>query len=139
MEDLLKKKVVLKLVPKKEVIPTEVQEHIMFAVWLGNQGIKFNHSPNGGYRHYLEAVKLKRMGVSPGYPDIFIPIARKNYHGFHIEMKRQKGGTVSPEQKEWLEHLRQEGYFAEVAKGFEHAKILWLEYIGNDPILSRQA
>lgn len=90
-------------------------------------------SANGGSRHMLEAINLKRMGVSAGFPDVEIPLVRGHYHGFYIEMKRQKGGRLSPEQAEWLSYLREQGYFAEVAKGFEEAKKMFLDYIALTP------
>jgi hypothetical protein len=36
-------------------------------------------------------------GVSPGVPDLFIPDWL-----LWVEMKREKGGRVSPEQKDWI-------------------------------------
>jgi hypothetical protein len=38
-----------------------------------------------------------------------------------IEMKRQKGGSVSIEQKDWHEYLISIGHTVIVAKGFEDA------------------
>lgn len=35
------------------------------------------HIPNGGSRNVIEAKKLKRMGVTAGVPDIFIPCKGK--------------------------------------------------------------
>jgi VRR-NUC domain len=77
----------------------------------------------------LEAIMFKRMGVSKGFPDVEVPLPRNGFHGFYVEMKREKGGKVSPEQEEWLNYLRNEGYFAEVAYGCQHAQNMFLEYI----------
>jgi len=35
--------------------------------------------PNGGKRNRIEAAKLKRQGVKPGVPDIFLPAPRDGY------------------------------------------------------------
>lgn len=70
----------------------------------------------------LEALKLRRMGVSRGTPDLCIPIPSGSYHGLYIELKRQVGGKVSEEQSDWLAFLIEKGYYAQVAKGFEEAK-----------------
>jgi hypothetical protein len=78
--------------------------------------------PNGGSRNKVEAQNLKMEGVSPGVPDLMIPSLR-----LFIEMKRTKGGVVSPEQNEWLAYLRECGYTAEVARGFEEAKAIILK------------
>lgn len=118
---------------KLDVVPTEQQDQIKLAVWLWKQGIKFNASANGGSRNYLEAAKLKRMGVSSGFPDLEIPIPSGPYHGLYIELKRVKGGVVSESQREWLSHLNKNGYFARVAKGFEEARDLILYYLSLTP------
>lgn len=104
------------------VMPTEDQEQIRLAVWLTMKGIRFFAIPNGGSRHPLEAIKLKRMGSQPGVPDVCIPIPSGPYHGLYIELKRQSGGKVSTYQKDWLAYLKSVGYFAEVAEGFDKAK-----------------
>ena len=39
-----------------------------------------------------------------------------------IEMKRQKGGVVSPEQTDWIAYLRGVGHLVIVSKGAEDAK-----------------
>lgn len=113
----------------KKVIPTEAQEQIQFVVWLKKKGFRVSASANGGSRNLLEAMKFKRMGVSAGFPDIEVPLPSGPYHGFYLEMKRQKGGKVSEEQKEWLMYLKEKGYYAELANGFEEAKIKFNYYI----------
>jgi len=90
-------------------------------------------SANGGSRHLLEAIALKKMGVSKGFPDVEVPLPSGRYHGFYVEMKRQKGGKVSIEQAEWLAYLREKGYWAEVARGFEEAKEMFLHYLSFMP------
>lgn len=115
-------------------LPTEQQEQIKFVVWLRKQGFRVSASANGGSRHLYEAMNLKRMGVSKGFPDIEVPLPSGQYHGFYLEMKRQKGGKVSREQREWLEYLKDNGYYAEVANGFEEAKEMFLHYLSFTPI-----
>lgn len=51
------------------------------------------------------------------------------YCGLFVEMKRISGGTVSAEQNRWLEELRRAGYAAEVARGWEAAAAIILDYI----------
>lgn len=78
--------------------------------------------PNGGSRHPIEAANLKRQGVKAGVPDVFLPVPRGGYHGLFIEMKRKKGGRLSPEQRVWLDLLNRLGYRAVVCNGFEAAR-----------------
>jgi len=63
------------------------------------------------------AARLKVEGVCAGVPDLFIPAWR-----LWVEMKRQKGGVVSAEQKDWLAYLESVGYTTLVCKGAEDAK-----------------
>lgn len=43
------------------------------------------------------------------------------FHGLYIEMKRKKGGSLSPSQKWWLAELEKQGYKAVRCNGFEAA------------------
>lgn len=110
------------------IYPTEDQEQAKLCVWLSREGIRHYAIPNGGKRNYVEAIKFKRTGVSPGVPDICIPYPKGSYHGLYLELKREKGGTVSYAQKEWLAFLTQNGYLAQVANGFDKAKEIVLYY-----------
>jgi hypothetical protein len=55
------------------------------------------------------------------------------YCGLYIELKRSKGGTVSPEQKIWMSLLRQQGYQVVVCKGAAAAKLEIERYLNNQP------
>lgn len=116
--------------PKKPLdVPSEAQEQIKLAVWLTQKGIRFTASANGGKRNLMEALKFKRMGLSPGFPDIEVPLPSGSYHGLYIELKRQKGGKLSLNQIEWLNYLTEKGYYAVSAKGFDEAKEIVLHYL----------
>lgn len=93
--------------------------------------------PNGGKRHIKTALAMKNEGVSKGFPDLFLPVPTSQYHGLFIEMKRRKGGRVSPEQKQWLEYLQGAGYLAVVCKGFEEAKEVITDYLEKERPLPR--
>jgi len=85
--------------------------------------------PNGEYRNKATAARLKLEGVSPGVPDLCLPVARNGYHGFYIELKRQKGGRLSDSQKGWIQGLTQQGYKAMVCKGWEEAAAALTAYL----------
>jgi hypothetical protein len=106
--------------------PLEDQEQANLIQWLKLRNIRFNATPNGGYRHKATAGKLKAQGVVSGFPDITIwpgsgqPI-------LFIELKRTKGGSVSAEQKEWLDYLDSLHTIgfpvrSAVCKGFDEAR-----------------
>ena len=80
-------------------------------------GIRIFAIPNGGARSPATAGRLKAEGVVPGIPDLFVPAK-----GLWIEMKRVKGGALSPEQKAMIQYLEEVGYRAIVCKGAEDAK-----------------
>ena len=104
--------------------PTEHLEQVTLITWYRRtyKNELLIAIPNGGKRHIKTALAMKQEGVSKGFPDLFLPVPNYQHHGLFIEMKRQKGGTVSKEQKEWLEYLNTVGYQATVCKGFLEAK-----------------
>lgn len=79
------------------------------------------HVPNGGSRNHIEAARLKAQGVKAGVPDLVLPVARGKHHGLYIELKRQKGGRLSDDQKKWLDELTEQGYLAVRCDGSEAA------------------
>ena len=73
--------------------------------------------PNGEARSRTVGARLKLEGVSPGVPDLFVP-----EWGLWVEMKRTKGGSVSPVQKDWHRYLKDIGQRVIVGHGFEDAR-----------------
>lgn len=80
-----------------------------------------HHIPNGGSRNKAEAARLKLEGVKAGVPDIHLPVARGPYHSLYIEMKRVKGGRVSPAQKVFMCKAEVSGNKCVVCRGFDEA------------------
>ena len=89
-----------------------------------------NASLNGVRMRIGQAMKAKRAGMKKGYPDIFLPVARGDYHGLFIELK-VKGNYPTKEQKWWLNELKKQGYKACVCYGFEEARQTILNYLNN--------
>jgi len=105
-------------------LPSEHEEQRQFISWFRKNyeiphGVRIFAIPNGGLRGKREAMKLKAEGVTSGVPDLFIP-----QWLLWIEMKRQKEGYPSQEQKDWIEYLQSIGHSAYVCNGFEAAKDL---------------
>lgn len=120
-------------------IPLEDDEHIAFVDWfeLAHPTIDLIHIPNGELRDsnrqraMIRGRKLKRMGVKKGvwdllFPDIFL----------WVEMKRQKGGRLTPEQKLFRERREAAGYKCLVANGWLDGMAKIKEYLkGEIPCL----
>ena len=94
--------------------------------------------PNGGYRTMQVAVKLKAEGVKKGVSDLMLPVARGDYHGLYIEMKAGNG-RASEEQKHFIESVRTQGYYADVAVGHEQAVGILESYLVGSPTSYRYA
>ena len=100
--------------------PTEQQEAEALAAWLRVGGYHFTHIPNETGQDPAarrRAVRMKRAGVSRGFPDYLV---FRNGHRWAIELKRQKGGVVRPEQRQWLRVLSDSGFSCAICHG-------WLE------------
>lgn len=69
---------------------------------------KFTHLPFGEHRNIVTAVRLKRMGVTAGWPDFIFVGPRHSI--FWLELKRPRGGRVSDEQAEIAAHLHACGF-----------------------------
>lgn len=104
------------------MIPTEQQEAETLAAYLRLRQYHFTHVPNetgGDLMAKRRAVRMKRAGVSKGFPDylIFSPSG----HCIAIELKRAKGGRATKEQKNWLTVLSEYGFSCAICHGAEEA------------------
>ena len=75
------------------------------------------HVPNEGKRTASAGGRLKAAGMRAGVPDLCLPVPRGGYHGLYIEMKYGKNKPTQA-QNEWLNALREQGYFTAVCYGF---------------------
>jgi hypothetical protein len=107
---------------------TEHEEQREFVQWFRRAfpEVRIFAIPNGGGRSRSQGAKLKMEGVSPGVPDLFIPEWL-----LWVEMKREKGGRVSPEQKDWINYLDGLGHNTMVGNGFDEAQIKVLTFHKN--------
>ncbi len=109
------------------LMPSEHEEQAALFAWAAVRRKQYPELtllfaiPNMGKRHVSFAVKMRDEGLKKGVPDIFLPVARRGYHGCFIELKRRKGGVVSEEQQEWIDELTANGYLAVVCRGAETA------------------
>lgn len=121
----------------KPRVPTEEQEQITLFNWAAMMEYRYPelrymyHVPNGGYRNKAEAGRFRAQGVRAGVPDIVVPAARGQYHGLYIELKRTEGGKLSADQKDWLEFLTAQGYFAVMCRGWEETSHVIKSYLDH--------
>ncbi len=101
--------------------PNEHQSQAAFVQWLKLKNIRHFAVPNslkvGGVKLMSY---LKAEGLTAGVPDMMIPYRRHLCGGLFIEMKAKKG-RVKPEQTEWHEFLRSEGFRVVVCYSTEEA------------------
>lgn len=88
--------------------------------------------PNGGHRSKAAAGKAKAEGVRRGVPDYLFPVRRAEHVGLAIELKRERDGRTSPEQRTWLADLREQGWRAEVCHGWASAWDCLRDYLASD-------
>lgn len=109
-----------------EQVPSEHYEQVRFVgkFKIKYPGVRIFAVPNGGHRGKLTATKMKNEGVSPGVPDLYIPAWK-----LWIEMKRIKGGSVSPDQKDWIAYLEGIGDTVAVCRGSDDALSMVAEFV----------
>jgi hypothetical protein len=128
------KKTYKKSTSRRKVSPeseSNQQEIVIKYLRLAYPDALYCASAGGMRTSYLQAIKMKRTGYVKGFPDLFIYEPRGEFHGLAIEMKKEKGGVASPEQKRWQEQLRNRGYCSYICKGSEEAIKVIDEYFNS--------
>ena len=128
------KKTYKKSVVKRKIAPeseANQQEIVIKYLRLAYPDALYCASAGGMRTSYLQAIKMKRTGYVKGFPDLFIYEPRNEYNGLAIEMKKEKGGVASPEQKRWQDQLRNRGYASYICKGSEEAIKVIDEYFNE--------
>ena len=83
---------------------------------------------NGGSRHILEAINLKKTGLTPGIPDVYCAISRGGFHGLFIEFKAGRN-KLTDAQKVMFDKFSEAGYKCEVCYSFEDAVKVFVDYV----------
>lgn len=105
-----------------EFMPTEDEEQMAFVQWLDTQHIPYWHTNNEMWtKSWKQKTRSKAMGTQSGIPDLFLVFKNKI---IGIEMKRQKRGVVSDNQKRWHKILGLGGVPCYVAHGCGEAIML---------------
>ena len=104
---------------------SEHQEQVLLCKYLDWKKLPYCAVPNGIFlkdRNSLFQImnKMKAEGLKKGFPDMVVFLPEKI---LFIEMKKKKGGTVSPEQQTWYKIINSYDYAASyICNGFEVAK-----------------
>jgi hypothetical protein len=110
----------------------EHQEQSAFIEWCDAKGQPYSSIyavPNGGHRHIMTAVRLKKEGQRAGVPDLFLPLPNGKFHGLFIEMKT-KTGRLTDKQLYWFDLLMLRGYKCVMCRGCDEAIKTITEYVG---------
>lgn len=107
---------------------SELKEQSIVVNWARQQGIKVSAIAQSTYTPYWGQInKNKKSGVEKGAPDLLLVIPKhlrlsNKAKTIFIEMKKEKGGVTSKEQKAWVEALNDsDGVEARVCHGAEQA------------------
>jgi hypothetical protein len=149
-----------KLTSPKPFVPTEFEEQEAIFLWAhgrpaqtrritsGKQGVRVIEIPaipaicklpgiemlfatlNGVKLPIGLVAKCARSGMRADVPDIILDVARHGYHGWRGELKRIKGSSPRPGQREWIMKLREGGYFADVFYGADEVITSLTWYLG---------
>ncbi len=116
-------------VPRGTLPAYEWQELEALMDWARVKKILLVHHANERRCTPRQGAKFKRSGVSAGYPDVSLMIARGGKFGLFIELKQNRTYSASEmntetwiRQEEWLRRLASEGYEALRCYGWEEAR-----------------
>ena len=106
---------------------SEEQRRFIIEVRLKYKDFIIFSVPNGGSRNKIEALRLKNEGVLSGIPDLVCLMP--NSKMVFIEMKKQKGGKLSANQKNVISQINKNGFFVIVGYGYKDAFAKFEDYL----------
>lgn len=120
--------------PLPNLLVKETTEQRALIEWLTFKHIGHFSVPNGfiagGRNKWAMLAKLKKEGLLKGAPDlILIDRSPKTGQPVAVEMKRVKGGDLSPDQRQVIASMRAAGWIVILAPG-AHSAIMQLEREG---------
>lgn len=89
--------------------------------------LPYTHNKKGA-RYSPEAVKLLAEGMTPGIPDLHLPVARGGWHSLYIECKIAPN-VLSDEQIAMMDRLTKEGNLCMVAWTREQGALILADYL----------
>lgn len=76
----------------------------------------------------LEAINLKKAGLTPGVPDIFCAISKGQWHGLFIEFKANTN-KLTKEQQLMFDKFTAAGYKCAVCYNLDEAIKVFVDYV----------
>ena len=121
--------------------PIASEDQVQLAIvvhlrWLARPGVAWWHHPAGGWRAPATGARLKVLGARAGLPDILVLIEGR-LHG--LELKRERGGRLSPKQIAMHAELRAAGAVVETAAGAANALAILAAWGALMPANTREA
>jgi hypothetical protein len=113
--------------------PKEFASHAFIADLLKrfcDPAWRYTHVPLGEHRHPATAMRLKRMGVKPGWLDF--QFAGPDRQMFFLELKRRGSGRLSDAQLDMKQHLEACGFPVLVTDSVKSA-VIALQELGILP------
>lgn len=92
---------------------------------------------NQGHGDAIRGGRAKAEGVKAGVPDVMLPVSRRFdgfSNGLFIELKLPgfTPSAVKPDQRDWHDYLRSQGYSVEVCGGWIDAANTIMSYLRSD-------
>jgi hypothetical protein len=115
-------------------VPTEHAQQVAIFVWAALNFERWPELrymfaiPNGGKRDKITAANLKAEGVKAGTSDIFLPVARGNWHGLFLELKVGKNKPTA-DQLDFIAAMQRAGYGAMWVVGWQQAADVIEKYL----------
>jgi hypothetical protein len=75
-------------------------------------------------------IRMKEEGLKAGVLDVCLPVARRGYHGFYIEMKWGRN-YLTENQRAWAVALVEQGYRVDVHYNGDDAFKALCNYLGE--------
>ena len=101
----------------EELLQESVCEHLAVLERTGR--LLWFHVPNAGKHHISFRMKMKRLGLRAGVPDLVI--LPKHGNALFIELKSEKG-VIEESQEMWIGWLSQFGYAVAVCRSLDEVQ-----------------
>lgn len=119
---------------------SELKEQRLVVDWCRERKIKVGATAQSTFTNSWKAINQNiALGVVKGVPDLIIVIPPEyrnsgEYKTVFIEMKVEKGGSISKEQKEWIHELNNStGVSATICRGHQEAIEYLSKFLQKEP------